>query len=47
MQLLAEITHRRYHLVGATRYNYVEGAWNQKNPQKWLTIIQVPVGKKY
>ncbi len=45
IQLLAEITQRGYHIVGAPRYNYVEGAWNQKNPQKWLTIIQVPVEK--
>ena len=27
----------------ASRYNYVDGAWNQKNPEKWLTIIQVPI----
>jgi len=29
--------------VGTPRYNYVDGAWNQQNPKKWLTIIQVPV----
>ena len=46
MQLLAEIAKRGYHVAGTLRYYYVNGAWNQKNPQKWLTIIQVPVGKK-
>ena len=23
--------------------SYVDGIWNQEDPQKWLTIIQVPV----
>lgn len=45
MQLLAEIAKRGYHVAGTLRYYYVNGAWNQKNPQKWLTIIQVPVEK--
>ena len=43
IRLLAEIAKRGYHIVGAPRYNYVDGAWNQWNPEKWLTIIQVPV----
>lgn len=43
MQLLAEITQRGYKIVGIPRYNYVDGAWNQKDPKKWLTIIQAPV----
>lgn len=45
IQLLAEIAKRGYHIVDTPRYNYVDGAWNQKNPEKWLTIIQVPVEK--
>ena len=45
VRLLAEIAKRGYHIVGAPRYNYVDGAWNQKNPKKWLTIIQVPIEK--
>ena len=43
IRLLAEIARRGYRIVDAPRYNYVDGAWNQKNPEKWLTIIQVPV----
>lgn len=43
IQLLAEIAKRGYHIVDAPRYNYVDGAWNQENPKRWLTIIQVPV----
>ena len=45
LHLFAEIAQRGYQIVGSVRYNYVYGAWNQKNPQKWLTIIQVPVEK--
>ena len=24
---------------------YIDGIWNQEDPDKWLTIIQVPVEK--
>lgn len=34
-----------YKIVGAFRANYVDGIWNQEDPEKWLTIIQVPVEK--
>lgn len=44
-QLFVEIVQRGYVIVGTPRYNYVQGSLNQKNPQKWLTIIQVPVKK--
>ena len=44
-QLFVEIVQRGYVIVGTPRYNYVQGSLNQKNPPKWLTIIQVPVKK--
>ena len=25
--------------------NYIDGIWNQEDPEKWLTMIQVPVEK--
>lgn len=43
VRLIAEIAKRGYRIVATPRYNYVDGAWNQQNPKKWLTIIQVPV----
>lgn len=43
IQLLAEIAQRGYCIVDTPRYNFVSGAWNQKNSEKWLTIIQIPV----
>lgn len=34
-----------YQISGLHRRQYVEGPWNQKDPEKWLTIIQMPVRK--
>ena len=32
-------------VADAPRAVYVDGAWNQEDPEKWLTIIQVPAEK--
>lgn len=45
VRLFAEIVKRGYNVVGTPRYNYVNGIWNQENPEKWLTIIQIPIEK--
>lgn len=42
-EIFAEIAKRGYEISGAPRANYVDGCWNEENPEKWLTIIQVPV----
>ena len=34
-----------YEITNPPRYSYVDGIWNQEDPEKWLTIIQVPVEK--
>lgn len=34
-----------YRITGPHRTVYVDGAWNQQDPAKWLSIIQVPVTK--
>ena len=31
-----------YKIDDAPRYSYVDGIWNQEDPENWLTIIQVP-----
>jgi effector-binding domain-containing protein len=43
IELFNYIPEQGYHVVGHSRIQYVEGSWNQKDPSKWLTIIQVPV----
>lgn len=34
-----------YRIAGNPRCCYVDGIWNQEDPEKWLSIIQVPVEK--
>ena len=29
--------------VGQHRTCYIDGAWNQENPEKWLSVIQIPI----
>lgn len=36
---------RGYRIVGSPRFNYVLTFMREKDPEKWLTIIQVPVEK--
>lgn len=43
--LFAYIEREGYQIEGAPRACYVDGIWNQSDPEKWLTIIQVPVQK--
>ena len=44
-ELFRYIEEQGYHIVGQHRTVYVDGVWNQKDPEKWLSIIQVPVNK--
>lgn len=30
-------------MTGAPRTCYIDGAWNQDDPEKWLSIIQIPI----
>ncbi|MBQ2403703.1 MAG: MerR family transcriptional regulator [Prevotella sp.] len=32
-----------YKMVGHMRICYIDGAWNQENPEQWLSIIQIPI----
>lgn len=41
----AYIAKEGYEVVDAPRANYVDGIWNQADPEKWLTVIQIPVRK--
>lgn len=34
-----------YRIAGDPRANYIDGIWNQEDPAKWLTVIQVPAEK--
>lgn len=45
LDLFSYMEKEGYKMVGAPRCTYVDGAWNQSDPEKWLTIIQVPAEK--
>ena len=32
-----------YKMAGHPRTCYIDGVWNQEDPEKWLSIIQIPV----
>ena len=32
-----------YQIAGAPRSCYIDGCWNQEDPEKWLSLIQLPV----
>ena len=44
-ELFRYIEEQGYHVVGQHRTVYIDGVWNQKDPEKWLSVIQVPVEK--
>ena len=45
VDLFAWLEKDGFRIVGNPRAVYVDGIWNQEDPDKWLTIIQVPVEK--
>ena len=45
-ELFRYIEEQGYRVVGQHRTVYIDGAWNQKDPEKWLSVIQVPVTKE-
>ena len=30
-------------IAGQPRTCYIDGIWNQDDPEKWLSIIQIPI----
>ena len=32
-----------YKMTGDPRICYIDGAWNQEDPKKWVSIIQIPI----
>ena len=44
-ELFKYVEQNGYRIVGKPRCSYIDGIWNQENPELWLSIIQVPVEK--
>ena len=37
------IDEQGYKPIGLHRTCYIDGAWNQEDPEKWLSVIQIPI----
>ncbi len=46
LEVFSYIAKQGYQVAGKHRIQFIEGRWNQKDPQKWVSIIQVPVEKR-
>ena len=42
-QAFSYLEEQGYKIAGQPRTCYVDGAWNQEDPEKWLSIIQIPI----
>ena len=42
-QAFCYLEEQGFKIAGHPRTCYVDGAWNQENPEKWLSIIQIPI----
>ena len=45
VELFAYLDKEGYKIADPPRAVYIDGIWNQEDPTKWLTIIQVPMEK--
>ena len=42
-EVFAYMEEQGYKMSGPLRTSYIDGAWNQDNPEQWLSIIQIPI----
>ena len=42
-EAFAYIEEQGYKIAGHPRTCYIDGIWNQEDPEKWLSIIQIPI----
>ena len=42
-ELFRYMEEQGYKAIGQHRTCYIDGAWNQKDPEKWLSVIQIPI----
>ena len=42
-EAFAYLEEKGYKIAGHPRTCYIDGIWNQEDPEKWLSIIQIPI----
>jgi effector-binding domain-containing protein len=43
-EAFAYIEEQGYTIIDSPRTSYIDGVWNQEDPEKWLSLIQIPIG---
>lgn len=42
-EAFAYMEEQGYKMAGYPRTSYIDGAWNQDDPEQWLSVIQIPI----
>ena len=42
-EAFAYLEEKGYKIAGHPRTCYIDGIWNQEDPEKWLSVIQIPI----
>ena len=42
-EAFAYMEEQGYKMAGPLRTSYIDGAWNQEDPEQWLSVIQIPI----
>ena len=42
-EAFAYMEEQGYKMAGHPRTSYIDGAWNQEDPEQWLSLIQIPI----
>ena len=42
-EAFAYMEEQGYKIAGSPRTSYIDGIWNQDDPEQWLSIIQIPI----
>ena len=42
-EAFAYMEEQGYKLAGPLRTSYIDGVWNQEDPEQWLSVIQIPI----
>ena len=42
-EAFAYMEEQGYKIAGPLRTSYIDGAWNQEDPEQWLSVIQIPI----
>jgi effector-binding domain-containing protein len=42
-EAFAYMEEQGYKIAGPLRTSYIDGSWNQEDPEQWLSVIQIPI----